>query len=119
MAQEKVEDDMADRITRLKILHLKNATRNAAMPIITIEEKITKTIDIPLDSLYQVIDNLPENDRHALIERLKSKPVRLKKFQRDNIEKIISDFKETNLYEDNFLKDLETGLMKSSANRKV
>ena len=43
---------------------------------------------------------------------------RLKKFKNDNIEKIVSDFQKTDFYEDDFLKDLETGLKKSSAIRK-
>ena len=41
---------------------------------------------------------------------------RLKKFKNDNIEKIVSDFQKTDFYEDDFLKDLETGLKKSSEN---
>ncbi len=89
------------------------------MPVITIKEKITKTIDIPLDAIYQVIDNLSENERHLLMERLKCKSIKLKKFKNDNIQKIVSDFQVTNCYEDDFLKDLEAGLMKSSVNRKV
>jgi len=88
------------------------------MPTITIKEKITKTIDIPLNAIYQIIDNLSEDERYSLIERLKSRPVRLEKFKNDNIQKIVSDFQKTDLYEDDFLKDLETGLMKSSVIRK-
>ena len=89
------------------------------MPIITIKEKITKTIDIPLNAIYQIIDNLSEDERYSLIERLKSRSVRLKKFKNDNIQKIVSDFQKTDLYEDDFLKDIETGLMKSSVICKV
>ncbi|MEI8133332.1 MAG: hypothetical protein WCG34_12940 [Leptolinea sp.] len=82
------------------------------MPIITIKEKITKTIDIPLNAIYQIIDNLSEDERYSLIERLKSRSVRLKKFKNDNIQKIVSDFQKTDIYEDDFLKDMETGLIK-------
>jgi hypothetical protein len=89
------------------------------MPIITIKEKITKTIDIPLNAIYQIIDNLSEDERYSVIERLKSRPVRLKKFKNDNIQKIVSDFRKTDIYEDDFLKDMETGLMKSSVICKV
>ena len=71
-----------------------------SMPIITIKEKITKTIDIPLNAIYQIIDNLSEDERYSLIDRLKSRPVRLKKFKNDNIQKIVSDFQKTDLYED-------------------
>ncbi len=89
------------------------------MPIITIKENITKTIDIPLNAIYQIIDNLSEDERYSLIERLKSRPVRLKKFKNDNIQKIVSDFQKTDLYEDDFLKEIEPGLMKSSVICKV
>ncbi len=89
------------------------------MPIITLKETITKTIDIPMNTLCQVIDNLSEGERNIIMDRLKSKPLQLKGFKRDNIKKIMSDFQETGLYEDGFLKDLEAGLMKSSVNRKV
>jgi hypothetical protein len=89
------------------------------MPIITLKETITKTIDIPLDALCQVIDSLPESERSLLMEKLKGRSLKFKKFKRDKIKKIISDFQGTRLYEDNFLKDLEVGLMKSSINRKV
>ncbi len=84
------------------------------MPTITIKEKITKTIDIPLNAIYRIIDNLSDDERYLLIERLQSRPVKLKKFKNDSIQKIVSDFQKTDLYEDDFLKDLETGLMKSS-----
>ena len=89
------------------------------MPIITLKETITKTIDIPMDTLCKVIDNLSEVERNTLMERLKNKPLKLKSFKRDNIRKIVSDFQETELYEDGFLKDLEAGLVKSSIYRKV
>ena len=89
------------------------------MPIITIRENITRTIDIPLNAIYQIIGNLSADERYSLIERLKSRPVRLKKFKNDNIQKIVSDFKKTDIYEDDFLKDMETGLMKSSVICKV
>ena len=88
------------------------------MPTITIKEKITKTIDIPLNAIYRIIDNLSDDERYSLIERLRSRPVRLKKFKNDNIQKIVSDFQKTDFYEDDFLKDLEAGLMKSSVIRK-
>jgi hypothetical protein len=89
------------------------------MPIITLKETITKTIDIPMNTLCQVIDNLSEDERNTLMERLKNKSLKLKSFKKDNIRKIMSDFQKTKLYEDGFLKDLEAGLMKSSINREV
>ena len=71
-----------------------------------------------MNILCQVIDNLSEGERKTLLERLKNKSLKLKGFKRDNIRKIMSDFQETGLYEEGFLKDLEAGLMKSSINRK-
>ncbi len=84
------------------------------MPQITLKETITKKIEIPMDTLYQIIDNLTDEDRKKLLERLKERPVKLKTFKKDKIESILSDFAGTNLYEEEFLKDLEEGLKKSS-----
>jgi len=84
------------------------------MPQITLKETITKKIEIPMDTLYELIDNLTDEDRKKLIERLKSKPIELKPFKKDRVESLLSDFAATDLYEDDFLKDLEEGLKKSS-----
>jgi hypothetical protein len=48
------------------------------------------------------------------LERLKTRPVTLKQFIKDKIESILADFRVTDLYEEDFLKDLEEGLKKSS-----
>ena len=84
------------------------------MPRIILKEKITKEIEIPMDTLYEVIDNLTKEERTKLLERLKTKPVKLKSFIKDKIESILADFAATDLYEEDFLKDLEEGLKKSS-----
>ena len=84
------------------------------MPQITLKETITKKIEIPMDTLYQIIDNLTDEDRKKLLERLKARPLKLKTFKKDKIESILSDFAGTNLYEEKFRKDLEEGLKKSS-----
>jgi len=84
------------------------------MPRIILKEKITKEIEIPMDTLYEVIDNLTEEERTKLLERLKTRPVELKPFIKDKIESILADFRATDLYEEDFLKDLEEGLKKSS-----
>ena len=67
-----------------------------------------------MDTLYELIDNLTDEERKKLIERLKSKPIELKPFKKDRVESLLSDFAATDLYEDDFLKDLEEGLKKSS-----
>ena len=84
------------------------------MPRITLKETITKEIEIPMEALYEVIDNLPERERETLLQRLKTRPVELKGFRKDKLELILADFAATGLYEDGFLKDLEEGLRKSS-----
>ncbi len=84
------------------------------MPQITLKEIITKKIEIPMDTLYEIIDNLSDEERKRLIERLKESPIELKPFKKDKLESILADFAGTDLYEDSFLKDLEKGLKKSS-----
>jgi len=84
------------------------------MPRISLKETITKEIEIPMETLYELIDNLTQEEREKLLERLKTKPVELKPFKKDKIESILADFAATDLYEDDFLKDLKKGLRKSS-----
>lgn len=87
------------------------------MPRITLRETITKEIEIPMDTLYELIDNLSEKERARLLKRIRKSPVKLAPFKKDKIESIIADFKGTDLYEDQFLRDLEQGLKKSSLYR--
>ena len=54
------------------------------------------------------------NVTKKLLIKLKAKPVKLKPFQKDKIDSILTDFAATDLYEDEFLEDLEEGLKKSS-----
>jgi hypothetical protein len=84
------------------------------MPQITLKETITKKIDIPMASLYELIDNLTEEERKQILKRLQAKSVELKSFKKDDINSILQDFTTTGLYEEAFLKDLEKGLKKSS-----
>ena len=87
------------------------------MPRVTLKETITKEIEIPMDKLFELIDNLSEEEKMRLLERIQKGPVKLTPFKKDKIESIIADFEATNLYEDQFLKDLEEGLKKSSVYR--
>ncbi|MFQ5455478.1 MAG: hypothetical protein ACE5EA_04630 [Nitrospirota bacterium] len=87
------------------------------MPRITLKETITKEIEIPIDTFYELIDNLTEEDKKKLLERLKTSSVKLTPFKKDKIASILSDFKAIDLYEENFLRDLEDGLRKSSVYR--
>ena len=84
------------------------------MPRITLKETITKQIDIPMEALYELIDNLTQEEREKVMDKLKSDFFKLKTFKKDEIEAILSDFSTTDSYEDGFLKDLEEGLKKSS-----
>jgi hypothetical protein len=84
------------------------------MPRIMLKEIITKEIEIPMERLYELVDHLSEEERLKLVERIKKGPAKLSPFKKDNIESIVADFEATNLYEDQFLKDLEEGLRKSS-----
>lgn len=88
------------------------------MPRITLRECITKEIDIPMEALYELIDNLSEKERESVLNRLKEEPLKLKAFKKDKIESILADFESTNLYEDDFLRDLQDGLKKSSVYNK-
>jgi len=84
------------------------------MPRITLKETITKEIEIPMEALYDLIDSLPKEERKKLLERLKAQAVELKAFKKDKIESLLADFAATDLYEEDFLRDLEEGLKKSS-----
>jgi len=84
------------------------------MPQITLKETITKRIEIPMDTLCKIIDNLSDADRKRLLIRLKKKPGILEPFRKDKVSAILKDFTSTDLYEKDFLKDLEAGLKKSS-----
>ena len=85
------------------------------MPRITLKETITKEIDIPMEALYDLIDNLSQEERESVLNKLRKEPAKLKVFQKDRIASILGDFTSTNIYEDDFLTDLEEGLKKSSA----
>ncbi len=84
------------------------------MPRIILKETITKEIEIPMEAIYELIDNLPQEEREKVLERLKAQPVELKTFKKDKIESILADFAATDLYQGDFLRDLEEGLKKSS-----
>ena len=87
------------------------------MPRITLKETITKEIDIPIDTLCELIDNLSEEERAKLLNRAQKRHVKLSPFKKYKIDSILADFEATNLYEDDFLRDLKEGLKKSSVYR--
>jgi len=87
------------------------------MPQITLKETITRKIDIPLDTLVEVVEALSADDKEKLMSRIGAYSFRLKKFKKDKLAAILADFAETGLYEQEFLVDLEAGLKKSSVYR--
>jgi hypothetical protein len=87
------------------------------MPQITLKETITRKIDIPFDTLMEVIDSLSTDDKEKLMSRIGSSSFSLKTFKKDKLAAILSDFAKTDLYEQEFLTDLSTGLKKSSVYR--
>ena len=88
------------------------------MPRVILKETITKEIEVPMDVLYKLVDSLTEEERQKLMEKLKSKEsIELKSFKKDELVRILSDFASTGIYEEDFLKDLEEGLKKSSLYR--
>ena len=88
------------------------------MPRITLKETITKEIDISMEALYKLIDNLSEQERVDILSRLRKDNIDLKAFKKDNVKSILADFEATELYEDDFLRDLQNGLEKSSVYKK-
>jgi len=87
------------------------------MPRIILKETVTRKVEIPMETLYEIIDHLSGEERAKLIARAQKKTSKLIPFKRDKIESILGDFEATDLYEDGFLKDLRQGLKKSSLYR--
>ena len=87
------------------------------MPRITLRETITKKIEIPMETLYELIENLTLKERKQLLERVSAKEIQLQPFKKAKTEAILADFAATDLYEADFMKDLEEGLRKSSVYR--
>ena len=88
------------------------------MPRLTFKETITKEIEIPLDQLLIIIDQLSSADKEKLMERLQMHQIKFKPFKKDSIDSIMADFASLDFYEEGFLKDLEKGLIESSAYKK-
>jgi hypothetical protein len=87
------------------------------MPRITLKETVTRRVEIPMGTLYEIIDHLSGDEKAKLIARAQKKPFKLIPFKKDKIESILTDFEATGLYEDRLLKDLKQGLKKSSLYR--
>jgi len=85
------------------------------MPKIVLQEKITKEIEISMETLYQIVDQLNSSEKMTLLNRISEQNNHeFQTFKKENLDNIIDEFQNTELYEDEFLKDLEKGLKKSS-----
>ena len=87
------------------------------MPQLTLKETIIRKIDISTDTLCEIIEQLSEGERKNILIKLKSKPAALKTFKKDKVKSIVSDFTKLDIYENDFLKDLEEGIKKSTLYR--
>jgi hypothetical protein len=87
------------------------------MPQITLKETITRKLDIPLETLVKVIDSLSVAHRKKLLSRIERSAPSLQKFKKDKLTAIVTDFAKTDLYEKEFLTEMEAGLKKSSVYR--
>lgn len=76
------------------------------MPKLVFKETISREMEISIESLCKLVNSLSKNERTKLLKKLNSKTIKLIPFKKDKIKSILSDFETTNLYEDNFLKDL-------------
>jgi len=70
-------------------------------------------VDLKIDDFIETIKKMPLDDIEKIKNAIIKREIYFKKFKKDKIENIISDFK-NNGYNDLFLSDLENGLKKSS-----
>ena len=72
------------------------------------------SIDLKTQDIISLISQMSLNELEKVKNSLIEREIYFKKFKKDKIENIINDFKKED-YSDEFLKDLEEGLKKSSA----
>ena len=70
-------------------------------------------IDISVPTIVSLISQMSLDEIEELKNKLIERELYFKKFQKDDISSIIDDFAKEN-YSNDFLKDLEEGLKKSS-----
>jgi threonyl-tRNA synthetase len=70
-------------------------------------------VDISLPNILNLISQMSLNEIEEVKNKIVEKELYFRKFKKDKIENIMSDFQKEN-YSDDFLKDLENGLKKSS-----
>ena len=70
-------------------------------------------INISLPNILTLISQMSLNEIEEVKNKIVEKELYFKTFKKDKIENIMNDFQKEN-YSDDFLKDLENGLKKSS-----
>lgn len=70
-------------------------------------------VDISLPHILNLISQMNLNEIEEIKNKIVEKELYFKKFKKDDLAHVMSDFKKEN-YSDEFLKDLENGLKKSS-----
>jgi len=77
-------------------------------------EKIMQlAVNISLPNILTLISQMSLNEIEQVKNKIVEKELYFKTFKKDKIEDVMSDFKKED-YSDDFLKDLEDGLKKSS-----
>ena len=71
------------------------------------------SIDVSLSNVLSLISQMSLNEIEEVKNKLVEQEIYFKKFKKDKIENIMDDFQKEG-YSDDFLKDLENGLKKSS-----
>lgn len=70
-------------------------------------------IDVSLPNILNLISQMSLNEIEEVKNKIVEKELYFKKFKKDKVENIMNDFQTEN-YSEDFLKDLENGLKKSS-----
>lgn len=70
-------------------------------------------IDVSLPNILNLISQMSLNEIEEVKNKIVEKELYFKKFKKDKVENIMNDFQKEN-YSNDFLKDLENGLKKSS-----
>jgi len=70
-------------------------------------------VNISLPNILTLISQMSLNEIEEVKNKIVEKELYFKTFKKDKIENVMSDFQKED-YSDNFLKDLENGLKKSS-----
>lgn len=71
------------------------------------------SVDVTLNNLLALISEMNVNQIEEIKNKIIEKKLYFKNFKVDSVENIVDDFKKEN-YSNDFLKDLEAGLKKSS-----